>query len=56
LTTENEQNLYDELLMMVYHDRKLAERLIEFEKKLSPHSKRSEQIQDAIYRLKRDRK
>jgi hypothetical protein len=51
-----EDHLYRDLLAMVRQDRYMADRLIDFERRRSPAAPRERLIQDAIERLKRDRR
>lgn len=49
-------NRYDELLGLVQEDRSIAERLIDYEKTMSPLSSKDECVEKAVIRLLRDRK
>ena len=51
-----EERLYQELVTMVRQDRYMADRLIDFERRRTPNAPRERLIQDAIDRLKRDRR
>ncbi|MDJ0704580.1 MAG: zinc ribbon domain-containing protein [Leptolyngbyaceae cyanobacterium MO_188.B28] len=51
-----ERRLYQQLLSRTRRDRKLAQRLIEYERRRNPESNKLQLLQNAIYRWDRDRK
>lgn len=51
-----ENQLYEKLLQKSRGDRQLVERLIEYERRRSPNSSRTDLLQTAIYRWERDRR
>ena len=55
-TSPTELVLMNELIAKCQHDRELAERLIETERKARPNASRKELIRRALDRLNRDRR